>query len=531
MEQSKLDLKVVMEETNGKEHRIYRYAHSPKALHRSSVVMANSAVADHIPERQELTLLEQEQPKAWEFYNYFHVKNFLYTNVGVVVAGIVSLKEKADSIRILIEVFDKHTHEILDSKEMGTESVFNYDFEGIFQIADREPESLLTAVTATWEQAGKTETLTEIQERCIRKQIQRNSSSPVDTYTQIQRNSPHPVDKYTHIYPKKEQSPVIIGNPEIHRGPDGGSRAPQKDIVVALYRLPEHRTDCDYIIGFGTDSHGYPYLCVPAKGILTLKENQKFVEEPFSAQCILTRCDDGGGATLLGGTGHNPFGNTKFKYSFNREKTEMTYDWEEKWKDVFDYAPDLNIGYRFDYSLMMGFDYAEGRTAKYGTLDVSSSNPFADCCIPYIRIIYGCLSKDSMILMADGCYRRIDSLKIGDMIRAGKCGDDFNVVENIWRGEERTLYKIQTRTHCISASNSHPILTTKGVVKAGCLEIDMEVCCLGGSIEKIISIDQIDYNDVVYNLDLQIKTNSFFISNGVVVGDMRLQNMIPSSQE
>lgn len=512
-----MNLDVVLEEAVGGEHRIYRHACSMKAFHALSKAVGKENYS--VPETdEELTLLECNDPKPWTFYNYFQLTSFLYTPLGVVVAGVVSLKEKAEMIDVSIEVLDKHTREVLASRALGIGSKYSFRFEELFSVNGKKADELLATVTATWKQRGKTEVLTAVRERCIPKAFSRSAKSgPVTCDT----------GNYEHIYPKKEISPVIFGKPQIYSPtPDYTHYEPQKDIVVALLRLPEKRTDCDYICGFGRGDGNYPYLAVPAKGKIDLRaKGGKFIGV-VSRHCILTRRDEAGGATLLTPNGTKTFENPDLSCTFNNEKDVLTYDGTESWRQVFDYPAGWDNVYRFDYDLTIDYEYEVYGGAALDRLHVSSDFLFCDCYIPAIRIMYGCLAQDTLILMADGSRKRIDRLRIGDSVRSGIAGNKVQRITNIWRGTEETLIRIEAHELTLSLTRSHPVLTPAGVVRAGELKTGMEVCLETGETEKVTAVGKISYNDLVYNLNLEDESEPYLVAGGFIVGDMDLQNSV-----
>lgn len=518
MRKSILNLNAMLTEATGGEHRIYRHTCSDRTFNALSETASKENYFTPKGD-EELTLLECSAPKPWTFYNYFQLTSFLYTPSGVVTAGVVSLKKEAESIEVTIDVLDKRTQEVLATRKLGTKSKHSFRFEEIFSITEKEPEELLAMVTATWKQDDKTETLTAIRERCISKPFRQGSKLEPMTYDTA---------NYTHIYPKKEISPVIFGNPQICDNPEDYKHyEPQKDIVVALLRLPEKRTDCDYICGFERGPKGYPNLAVPAKGIIDLREKKGEFIGVLSKHCILTRLDEAGGATLLtGGDNTRTFENPDITCTFNSGKNVLTYDGTRSWQQEFDYKSGFDKVYRFDYDLILDYEYKINGKKDLGRLHVSSDFSLCDLYIPVIRIMYGCLAKDTLILMADGSRIRIDSIQVGDLIQSGIAGHRVQRVVNIWQGMEKKLVRIRTHECTLSLTESHPVLTPAGVVRASKLQTGMEVCLEGGNTEKIIDIEEIDYTDLVYNLTLEDKSNPYLVAERFIVGDMNLQNTV-----
>lgn len=136
----------------------------------------------------------------------------------------------------------------------------------------------------------------------------------------------------------------------------------------------------------------------------------------------------------------------------------------------------------------------------------------------------GCLNENTMIMMADGTSRRINELRIGDMIVRANGG--ITSVENIWRGYEEELAELKlSYGNQISLTKDHPVLKDGVVaIKAATVKVGDLLLTTDGSIE-VVSTAIIKYESSVYNLSLS-DLGSFFWGEGIAVGDMEIQNRL-----
>lgn len=139
--------------------------------------------------------------------------------------------------------------------------------------------------------------------------------------------------------------------------------------------------------------------------------------------------------------------------------------------------------------------------------------------IERIQIIWGCVAKDTMILMADGTQKKISDIKIGEQVSTET---EPSSVVNIYKGMESELVHLETENgHILRMTNSHPVKTTRGFVKAsGLTAADTIITVEGKSKVKYLYMEQ--YDSEVYNLEL--KPEGVIICNGIIAGDFKMQN-------
>lgn len=236
---------------------------------------------------------------------------------------------------------------------------------------------------------------------------------------------------------------------------------------------------------------------------------------------------------------HKNQGSTKYnKQDFGRMHWEIINDpnfannsilkwnFDQDWKDVFD-LHDLSVstiseikaeipiivklygeGTPFTVSVVVTSDY-EGEPQDKSIKKIKK-----------LEIVWGCMSKDTLVLMSDGCRKSVAEIKIGDKV---KSPDGLYVkVLNIYTGTEETLVSLETESgKRISVTHDHPIATKGGIIAAGRL-CAADLIQTEGGYESVKSLYTIPYNDKVYSL--QFETSTLLVCNeGIIAGDFNLQ--------
>lgn len=135
---------------------------------------------------------------------------------------------------------------------------------------------------------------------------------------------------------------------------------------------------------------------------------------------------------------------------------------------------------------------------------------------------WGCMHKETLILMEDASLKKVCQLAIGDKVLSY---DGFAYpVMNIVTGPEEKLYQITTsRGKTVRLSSTHTVFLADGPLPAKDVRPGQTALTVNGQ-EKIVSIEVIDYNDTVYNLVFAKNTSIY--GDGVVIGDMQMQQTI-----
>jgi hypothetical protein len=149
--------------------------------------------------------------------------------------------------------------------------------------------------------------------------------------------------------------------------------------------------------------------------------------------------------------------------------------------------------------------------------------------IPAVEVTFGCLRAGTMIAMADGTRRAIETLQHGDKIRSGH---GMLTVANYLVGPETDpLYGVTTANGFrVEMTAQHAVPTRKGIKLARKLKVGDVVTTLKGP-SRIARIQRIAYDGKVWNLDVgvpgeaarQNPDRETFFAGGVLVGDSRMQ--------
>ena len=158
------------------------------------------------------------------------------------------------------------------------------------------------------------------------------------------------------------------------------------------------------------------------------------------------------------------------------------------------------------------------------TLWLSSSNPSPHVHwvnIPDIKLNWGCVTKDTQILMADGTQRSIEQIKVGDLVLGGKTRTPVRVTDVI-NGVEADVWCVETsKGEKIHVTDEHPFCTEKGDKRAIDLMETDRVLMQNETYETILYRYERSYEDTVFNLELE--KDHYFIANNFVIGDQSIQ--------
>lgn len=116
--------------------------------------------------------------------------------------------------------------------------------------------------------------------------------------------------------------------------------------------------------------------------------------------------------------------------------------------------------------LIFGALDAGYKLATAGTDDVGRSNT--------AQLIHGCLAGDTLILMADGSLRAIETLEPGDLVRTRR-GDVAPVKGISWHTDRTREVRVALNGLPLRATDSHKFWTRRGMVKLGDLEVGDEL--------------------------------------------------------
>lgn len=215
-------------------------------------------------------------------------------------------------------------------------------------------------------------------------------------------------------------------------------------------------------------------------------------------------------------------------YSANKVMWDFVDDWGRDFFIADIYGKQIC---QFDLNLQFRV-HAKNDPAQIFTASVNV-NSYSDTItdhgivkISKIEIWWGCLSKNTNILMDDNTIKNVTEIKIGDKI---KTLDGQVEVQDIITGQEETMLFIRTRNGKeITVTSTHPMITARGMVPARLVSAEDQLVAESG-LEYIDQIYPTQYNNVVYSLKLS--KQSIIYTNGICTGDFDSQNEIFSSNK
>lgn len=146
-----------------------------------------------------------------------------------------------------------------------------------------------------------------------------------------------------------------------------------------------------------------------------------------------------------------------------------------------------------------------------GQFELGATPPTRDTA-PY------CFPAWTRVVLADGTDRPISEVRPGDLVRAWDPGRAAVAPGRVARVLTGTATRLILVNGCLAASPDHRILTARGYIPFGEVEIDDQlVSNSGGEAPVVREIEELPGATVVYNLDV-VPYASFF-AEGLVVED------------
>lgn len=222
---------------------------------------------------------------------------------------------------------------------------------------------------------------------------------------------------------------------------------------------------------------------------------------------------------------------------FTNTNNGFVFNLDSDWKDTVPSAM-LPIHDNVDIHMEVNFNLQDG---KKGSITISSmvssneSSPSVCKALP-LNLLWGCLSKDTLVTMAEGKEKLISEIEIGDKVLSNH--NKFAVVTNTWKGAaDSPLLCIETENkHKIKCSSQHPVVTLNGIKTAALLNGSDSLIDKDGNSVAIVAIYYVE-EEGVYNLDLcpeegeDLKKGMTMICNGLLVGDNVMQNNIKNLEK
>jgi len=214
---------------------------------------------------------------------------------------------------------------------------------------------------------------------------------------------------------------------------------------------------------------------------------------------------------------------------------DLGFQWnfDEDWCQPIDYSKvpageiiNLNFSLTYSYS-ENGSNYQDSIFISGDKEDDYNSLPSFQQ-IPKLKFLWGCLGKDSEILMANMQRKKISDIEAGEAIRNHK--GERKIVKQVLKGFEKDILSIKSQNgETILATDQHPFMTERGIKMAKDLTASDKLMLQDGTFDDVVEVYIKKYNDYAYNLTLinensETDENQFLICNGYVAGDNHLQN-------
>jgi hypothetical protein len=292
------------------------------------------------------------------------------------------------------------------------------------------------------------------------------------------------------------------------------------EIKICLTRTA---ADCDY-------THDYNgVVSVPIQGNIEFFDNIEISGgKPVNAACsvYLIKTTDGGSPI-------QPLGAFEF---FDNPKTVIsnkTLTWDLDWLSFN--QPDFKSGEMVYYVFQVTVQVNGNPVISFITNAPKSVVPgqllLNTLPIKPMQIIYGCLGKDTEILMHDGSLQTIANITQGDWVLSQD--DKALRVEDVIRGSEDEYCEItllDKNEQTIKSSLGHPFCTDKGILLAKELSVDCQLITPDG----FVRVKNISYQDKpleVFNLHLSCDNSGEYLTNdnrtmyanNMLVGDSVMQ--------
>lgn len=272
-------------------------------------------------------------------------------------------------------------------------------------------------------------------------------------------------------------------------------------------------------------------LYIPFNGEVFLANNYSYVK--YDSKSIMLQIDCKNGVAQYNGSIDNII-------KASEQSNGFTWKFSDDWNTVIP-SPMLPIKVPVSLNFRVTYVY-EDPTGKRApdTIFISSeaANPNSQPSfkqIPQLLLLWGCLGKDTAVLMEDKTEKKISEIKIGEKVITSK-GEEA-VVEDILEGYEENIICIKVEDgSSIYVTALHPFITKRGVVRAGNINGGDKLLMGTGEYLSPIEMYLLKYNDKVYNLVLkgdsnELQENIDMICNDFVVGDNVMQNKAEEAEK
>ncbi|MFY2557407.1 Hint domain-containing protein [Corallococcus terminator] len=176
-----------------------------------------------------------------------------------------------------------------------------------------------------------------------------------------------------------------------------------------------------------------------------------------------------------------------------------------------------------------------------GTTTVPRQKTFTSAALPTnpfnLNVLNSCMAEGTRITMADGALKPIETLRVGDKVRANAAGRVLTVQDFIFGREPKPLVRLRDdQGHDVRLTEKHPVLLSSGlVIAAEKVQVKDTVRTQTGTA-TITATERVPYDGKVYNLKLGTPAELESLSpnertmfaDGLLVGDDTMQRELDS---
>lgn len=219
----------------------------------------------------------------------------------------------------------------------------------------------------------------------------------------------------------------------------------------------------------------------------------------------------------------------KWEYFDNKKLLKWTFP--ENWRNTLN-LQNLKIGSNFDFYADLCLQVLPDGMDEPVDIHIYMGNTVGEdhthCKIKKLMLQWGCLGKDTLLLMADGSQKKICDIHNDDWVSTGK---GKAKVIGTYHGMEEDIAHIVTESgKKVLTTIGHPILTERGWLRVMDMNAADKVIMADGTVENLAGLYCTPYNDVVYNIELEGDVHQL-IADGIVVGDYVMQNQAIESTQ
>ena len=306
---------------------------------------------------------------------------------------------------------------------------------------------------------------------------------------------------------------ISMKNP-VHKQTD-----PNGEIVVCYNRTPSRGEyiDYDYSEAYDPQSHKQQ-LFLEVDGEVFLSDVfQEFQWIDMTRFVLKLYCESGVASYSTEGRVE------AIRNSFQKTDKGFSFHLDKDWKGIVP-AARLPIVEDVEFLMRVPFMTNKGTASILIDSTLSPQKISGDkICISKFHLLWGCVSGDTRVLMADGFEKQIRDIRIGDRVLT----KDYAMAEvcDILVGMEEQLWHIETaQGHTINCSKDHPMYTEAGVKLAETLCGDDKLLNENLDYEEIVAMYPVQ-GERVYSIMLRNEGN-WIITNGLFSGDFTEQNKI-----